>query len=79
MSNTVVIPWQSFVLELTTIGAHIKIPEKNKTYQTEDATRNVFTNIIFRVIITGLLTIIDHAKMKKNFKADIHIYNGIIN
>ena len=56
-----------------------QIPEKNKTYQTEDATRNVFTNIIFRVIITGLLTIIDHAKMKKNFKADIHIYNGIIN
>ena len=74
-----VIPWQSFVLELTTIGAHIKIPEKNKTYQTEDATRNVFTNIIFRVIITGLLTIIDHAKMAKSFKADIHIDIGIIN
>ena len=74
-----VIPWQSFVLELATIGARIKIPEKNKTYQTKDVTRNVFTNIIFRLIITGLLTIIDHAEMEKSFQADIHIYNGIIN
>ena len=46
----------NFVLELTTIKAHIVIFGKYKYCQTKPLTINVFTNIICRMTIAGFVT-----------------------
>ena len=55
-SIAMVVPWQNFVLEPITIKVHIVIFRKNKSCQTKPVTRNVFTNVISRVAITGFVT-----------------------
>ena len=55
-SNTILVPWQNFVLEPITITTHIVIFGKNKKCQIKPITRNVFTNIIWRMTITGFVT-----------------------
>ena len=54
-SNTKV-PSQNLVLEPITIKAHIVIFGKDKNCQTKPVTRNVFSNIIWRMTITGFVT-----------------------
>ena len=46
---------KNFVLELTARKTGILIYGKNKYCQTKPVTRNVFTNIILRMTITGFL------------------------
>ena len=53
-SNTKV-PSQNLVLEPIT-KAHIVIFGKDKNCQTKPVTRNVFSNIIWRMTITGFVT-----------------------
>ena len=47
---------EMFVLEPITIKAHIVIFGKDKNCQTKPVTRNVITNIIWRMTITGFVT-----------------------
>ena len=54
-SNTKV-PSQNLVLEPITIKAHIVIFGKNKNCQTKPVTRNVISNIIWRMTITRFVT-----------------------
>ena len=54
-SNTKV-PSQNLVLEPITIKAHIVIFGKDKNCQIKPVTRNVFSNIIWRMTITGFVT-----------------------
>ena len=55
-SNTKVLPSQNLVLEPITIKAHIVIFGKNKNCQTKPVTRNVISNIIWRMSITRFVT-----------------------
>ena len=55
-SNTKVLPSQNLVLEPITIKAHIVIFGKNKNCQTKPVTRNVISNIIWRMTITRFVT-----------------------
>ena len=55
-SNTMVVPWQHFVLESITIKAHIIIFGKNKNCQTESVTRKIFMNIICIMTIIGFVS-----------------------
>ena len=47
---------QNFVLEPITLKAHITIFGKSKNFQTKPVTRNVFTNIIYGMTITGFVS-----------------------
>ena len=55
-SNTKVLPSQNLVLEPITIKAHIVIFGKNNNCQTKPVTRNVISNIIWRMTITRFVT-----------------------
>ena len=54
--------------EQTTKRVRIIIFGKNKYSQIKPVTRNVFTNIIFRMAITGFVAIIDHAATVKSVR-----------
>ena len=82
-SNTMVVPWQSFVLELTTVKARIAIFGKEQILSNQARNQKRFQEHHLHNDHNGIcdwkITIIDHAeKVKSLRKKELYWYNKLM-